>query len=54
MSDETSVKRGGKRAIIDADEEQKLGALGMPLRCCDYWPECAHVLAWLEKREAQP
>ena len=43
------VKRGGRHAIIDAEEEQKMLALGMPVRCCDYWPECSHVLAWVEE-----
>jgi hypothetical protein len=45
------VKRGGKHAIIDATEEQKMRNLGMPIRCCDYWPECSHVLAWVTERE---
>jgi hypothetical protein len=44
------VTRGGKRALIAADEEQALRERGMPIRCCDYWPECSHVLAWYEER----
>ena len=49
--DDKGVKRGGKHAIIDAAEEQKMRDLGMPVRCCDYFPECSHVLAWVESRE---
>ena len=51
MSDD-GVKRGGKHAIIDADEERKMRDFGMPVRCCDYWPECSHVLAFIEQQQA--
>lgn len=26
--------------------------IGMPLGCCGDWPECAHVLAWVESKDA--
>ena len=28
-------------------------AAGMPVDCCDEWPECEHVLAWAEERDGQ-
>lgn len=51
MSD--GVKRGGRHAIIAADEEAKMRALGMPVRCCDFWPECSHMLEFVEAYEAR-
>lgn len=33
-------------------EVQRCRALGMPLGCCDCWPECSHVLAWYEAHVA--
>lgn len=44
------VKRGGKTALMSADDEQALREQGMPIRCCDLWPECSHVLAWWEEK----
>ena len=29
-------------------EVQRCREMGMPLGCCDVWPECSHVLAWYE------
>jgi hypothetical protein len=51
MSDD--IKRGGKTALMPADEERALRELGMPIRCCDYWPECSHVLDWYENRRGE-
>jgi hypothetical protein len=30
------------------NEAKRCRALGMPIACCDEWPECTHVLAWVE------
>ena len=30
-------------------EVKRCREIGMPLGCCDNWPECSHVLAWLEE-----
>ena len=38
---------------FDAGEEQKMRDLGMPVRCCDSWPECSHVLSWVEAEMAR-
>lgn len=47
------IKRGGKMALMDAKAEQALRDVGAPVRCCDYWPECSHILAWVEKQGAE-
>ena len=47
-SDDDGIKRGGKMALLDAKAEQALKESGCPVRCCDYWPECSHVLAWID------
>lgn len=31
-------------------EVKRCAAIGMPLGCCEEWPECSHVLAWTESR----
>lgn len=31
-------------------EVKRCRAIGMPLGCCDEWPECSHILAWVESR----
>jgi len=36
-------------------EVKRCQAIGMPVGCCDEWPECSHVLAWVESRnEKEP
>jgi hypothetical protein len=30
-------------------EVKRCREIGMPLGCCDEWPECTHVLAWVEQ-----
>jgi hypothetical protein len=35
-------------------EVKRCREIGMPLGCCDEWPECSHVLEWTEKRLADP
>lgn len=35
-------------------EVKRCREIGMPIGCCDEWPECSHVLAWLESREPTP
>ncbi len=32
------------------NEVKRYREIGMPLGCCDEWPECSHVLAWFESR----
>lgn len=34
-------------------EVKRCRDIGMPLGCCDYWPECAHVFAWTETRAGE-
>ena len=34
-------------------EVKRCAAIGMPLGCCGEWPECSHVLAWIENREKE-
>lgn len=29
-------------------EVKKCRELGMPIGCCGEWPECSHVLAWVD------
>lgn len=36
------------RALVTAEFEQFLREHDGPIRCCDYWPECSHMLAWME------
>jgi hypothetical protein len=31
---------------------KRCAAIGMPLGCCEEWPECSHVLAWTDERAA--
>jgi hypothetical protein len=31
-------------------EVKRYREIGMPLGCCDEWPECSHILAWYEAR----
>lgn len=31
-------------------EVQRHCELGIPLGCCDEWPECSHVLDWYETK----
>ncbi|MDE2098612.1 MAG: hypothetical protein KGL39_15265 [Patescibacteria group bacterium] len=38
-------------ALIDAGDRAKGDALVHAVRCCDEFPECSHVLAWVETRE---
>lgn len=33
-------------------EVKRCREIRMPLGCCEDWPECSHVLAWLEERDA--
>jgi hypothetical protein len=33
-------------------EVKRCAAIGMPLGCCEEWPECSHVLAWTDERAA--
>lgn len=33
-------------------EVKRCAAIGMPLGCCENWPECSHVVAWVEQYEA--
>lgn len=32
-------------------EVKRCAAIGMPLGCCEEWPECSHVLKWVEERD---
>lgn len=34
-------------------EVKRCREIGMPLGCCDDWPECSHVLEWLDEREVE-
>ena len=47
------IIRGGKMALLDAKTEQALKESGCPVRCCDHWPECSHVLAWIEEQHGK-
>jgi hypothetical protein len=34
-------------------EVKRCREIGMPLGCCEEWPQCSHILAWAdERREA--
>ena len=48
------IKRGGEHALMEAKDEQALRDAGAPIRCCPYWPECSHMLAWYEEQREQP
>lgn len=37
--------------LVSAEFEQALRDRGAPIRCCEHWPECSHMLAWYEKHE---
>lgn len=41
----------GPQADWFVREVKRCAEIGMPLGCCDEWPECSHVLAWVESRE---
>jgi hypothetical protein len=34
-------------------EVKRCREIGMPLGCCDEWPECSHVLEWTEQRDTK-
>ena len=36
------------------NEAKRCRALGMPIACCDEWPECSHVSAWVESHPLAP
>ena len=54
MSGEVRDAARERVADMQADwfirEVKRCRAIGMPLGCCDEWPECSHVLAWAETR----
>lgn len=38
------------RNLVAADFEQYLRDNDGPIRCCPAWPECSHMLEWMQKR----
>lgn len=41
---------GIAEALIDSGDETKGHALVNAVRCCDEFPECCHILEWVENR----
>jgi hypothetical protein len=37
--------------LIDAGDRKKGQALVDAVRCCDEFPECNHVVEWVERRD---